>query len=290
MKKVIFFTIFLLCINGLVFAGKINVITGILPLKYFVEKIAKDQAEVKCLIPPGANPTTFDPKPSDFIAIKKANVYFVIGVPFEMTWEKKIRNINPTLKIVKLYSSVKRIKMESIHTHIHVDSKFNTELQFVDPHIWLSPTMVKIILADIRDCFISIDYKNREIYTKNYLEFQKEIDLLDAELIDRFLNVRNIFLLVFHPSWGYFAREYGLIQIPVEFEGKTPSPQELSKLINFTKQKNINTIFVQPQFSKKMATIIAQKINGKVVEIDPLAEDWLVNLREVGKKISQSLK
>ncbi len=288
--KIFFLTIFFICIGNLVFGKNINVITGILPVKYFVERIAEQNAEVKCLIPPGANPTTFDLKPSDFVTIKKADVYFVIGVPFERILEKKIKDINPDLKIVRLYSSVKRIKMKSIYVNKDHRLKENNDTEFFDPHIWLSPTLVKIILMDIRDLFISIDPEHMDMYNKNYLEFKKEIDNLDKDLIDIFSNLKNRYFIVFHPSWGYFAKEYGLVQIPVEVEGKTPSPRELAELIKFAKQKNINTIFVQPQFSKKLAKLIAQRINAKVVEIDPLAENWLVNLKEVGKKISQSLK
>jgi zinc transport system substrate-binding protein len=96
--------------------------------------------------------------------------------------------------------------------------------------------------------------------------------------------------MVFHPSWGYFARDYGLHQVPVEIEGKTPKPAQLKRLIEHARKRDIRLIFVQPQFSRKSAELIARAIGARIIEADPLAADWEQNLRRSAEAIKEALK
>jgi len=89
--------------------------------------------------------------------------------------------------------------------------------------------------------------------------------------------------MVYHPSWGYFARTYGLNQIPIELEGKEPSPKELTQLIKLAKKNSVQAIFIQPQFSQKSARALAQSIGAEVLTANPLAEDWAENLRRTAE-------
>jgi zinc transport system substrate-binding protein len=95
---------------------------------------------------------------------------------------------------------------------------------------------------------------------------------------------------VFHPAWGYFAHAYGLTQVPVEIEGKEPKPAQLKALIQHAREEGIKVIFVQPQFSSKSAKLVAREIGGEVAFVDPLAEDWSANLREVADKFRAALR
>ena len=96
--------------------------------------------------------------------------------------------------------------------------------------------------------------------------------------------------MVFHPSWGYFARAYGLEQVPIEIEGKEPKPAELEYLIKHARDHGIQMIFAQPQFSWQAAQTIARSVGGKVIFVDPLAQDWTNNLREVASKFKAALR
>jgi zinc transport system substrate-binding protein len=166
---------------------------------------------------------------------------------------------------------------------VHIES------QILDPHIWLSPKLVKIQAKNILDGFLKIDEKHKDIYMENYKKFIKEIEDTDSKIKDTLSNLKNRKFMVFHPTWGYFADEYNLEQIPIEVEGKTPSMQTLAKLINKAKKDNIKVVFVQPQFSKKSAEIIAKQIGGKVIAVDPLAENWSENLISVSKVFKKVL-
>ena len=127
-------------------------------------------------------------------------------------------------------------------------------------------------------------------FKENLAKFIGDIDALDADLRSLLQGKEGLKFMVFHPSWGYFARDYGLVQVAVEIEGKEPKPNQLGKLIQQAKTEDIHIIFAQPQFSTKSAKLLAGEITGEVVLIDPLAEDWLANMRQVAEKLRLAVK
>ena len=135
-----------------------------------------------------------------------------------------------------------------------------------------------------------VDQANRSKYEANYKAFMAELVDLDADLKKIFAGRQGLRFMVFHPSWGYFARSYGLVQVPVEIEGKSPKPAQIMELIEHARENNIKIIFVQPQFSSKSAELIAREIGGEVAMVDALAENWSENLREVANKFEAALK
>ena len=84
-----------------------------------------------------------------------------------------------------------------------------------------------------------------------------------------------------HPAWGYFADAYDLKQIPIEQNGSEIRAKELTRLIELARMENIHTVYVQRQFNNASAEILAREINADVVELDPLAENYIENLRRV---------
>jgi zinc transport system substrate-binding protein len=272
----------------------LQVTVSILPQKYLVEKLSGNLVKVSVMVQPGFNPATYEPRPSQMRALVHSKVYFAIGVPFERVWLRKITAVNPKIQVVHTDQSIKKLEMIAHHYKGDEDHKHNDVVYHkashkrgsLDPHIWLSPPLVKIQARVISEALMMIDPAHKEIYKNNLRKFEIKIGRLDAE-------IRRIFedkglakeFLVFHPSWGYFAEAYGLHQIPVEIEGKEPSATEMVRLIRYAKEKSIKVIFVQPQFSTKTAETIAREIGAKIVIADPLHEDWMENLLEVAVKL-----
>ena len=159
-----------------------------------------------------------------------------------------------------------------------------------DPHVWTSPTASKALASAILSALIQVDPEGSSEYRNNYERLLMEIEALDNELRQLLAGKQGTRFLVYHPSWGYFARDYGLIQIPVELEGKKPGPRELAQIIRMAEKKGITVIFAQPQFSEKSARIVADAIDGKVVLADPLSEDWANKLRHVARSIHEALR
>ena len=284
-------------------SDKIGVFVSILPQKYFVQQIGKDLVDVQVMVQPGASPATYEPRPRQMAAITRAKIYFSIGVPFENTWLAKIASSNPDMKVVYTDRDIQKIAMADHYHHEeerhHQESGRHPEGKddgshdnqgIADPHIWLSPPLVSIQARAILTALQEVDPVHRSAYEANYNAFNSEITALNAELTDIFTGKRGTQFMVFHPAWGYFARTYGLKQIPVEIEGKNPKPGQLKELIKYARKNDIKIIFVQPQFSAKSAEVIARGIGGQVVFADPLAEDWALNLRDAARKIKAALR
>ena len=268
---------------------KLTVFVSIAPQKYFVHQIGQERVDVEIMVPPGASPATYEPKPRQMAALSKTPVYFAIGVPFEKNWLKKITAANPNMRVVHTDHGIQKIPMNA-HRHAaepHTEKGHHGE---PDPHIWLSPELVKVQARTIRDALQEVDPAHRSVYDTNYKAFVSTLAALDAEFRNMFVDKQGLQFMVFHPSWGYFARTYGLKQVAVEIEGKDPKPAQLKALIEHAKDNGIKIIFVQPQFSSKSAKLVAKEIGGQVVVADPLAQDWSGNLRQVVREIKGALQ
>ena len=409
--------------------SKTNIVVSILPQKTFVEKIGGDKVNITTMVKPGSDPHTYEPKPSQMIAISKADIYFPIGIEFEDAWMGKFKEQNKNMELIEMTKGINYLKMAK-HSHHHghgdekehsseafewaglftlkkgtytwsfskVDSKYADEsmkmliletkeanaegiestedeatsifkanksiskkdmdsldtskdlynisfdekkdittvkinifkdgnyvfftehlpfefekdehffkdmnkkdIEVVasepesndkhnenkDPHVWVSPSSVKIIAKNIYTTLSNADPKNKEYFKKNYLSFLKEITTTDTKIREILVDLKaGSKFMVFHPSWGYFASDYSLEQLVIEVEGKEPKPKTLQKIIEEAKEEKVKAIFTQPEFSDKSAKVIAQQLNIKVIKITPLAPNWSENLINMAKSIA----
>jgi zinc transport system substrate-binding protein len=250
-------------------AAPMNVTVSILPQKYFVERIGGERVDVNVMVPPGASPATYEPKSEQLTALGKAAAYLSIGVPFESAWLDKIASANSEMRLVDTTRGIEKVGK--------------------DPHIWLSPTLVKTQARTIYEALAQLDPTHEAGYKINLDSFIADIDALDADIRKTLAGVENRKFMVFHPSWGYFARDYGLKMIPIEVGGQEPSAAELAGLITTAKEEGIRVIFAQPEFSTRDAETIAREIGGEVLLISPLAPNWLDNLRQVAETFAEVL-
>lgn len=250
------------------------VAASIPPQKYFVGKIAGDCVNVLVMVPPGASPHTYEPKPSQMATLSKAMIYFAIGIEFEKTWLELLAKTYPSMIIVHTDSAIQKIAVQEA-----VEQKNSRTHEGLDPHIWLSPELVKQQARTIADALCRLDPVHAPLFIRNDSLFEVQINALQQQ-IRRILpsGKTGAPFMVFHPSWGYFAREFGRTQLAIEVEGKEPSPAELGAIFDIAKRDSIRTIFIQPQFSRRSAQIIAAEIGANVSFADPLAEDWESNL------------
>jgi len=286
--------------------AKLRVFVSIPPQKYFVQRVGGDLVQVDIMVPAGASPHTYEPKPRQMAAISQADIYFTIGVEFESAWMRRFAAANPRMRIVDTAAQIRRIPISGHHHHDEPEhdghgheqhgqegagDRHDEEHQAgLDPHIWLSPPLVKQQAAAILAALQAADPRNAPRYLDRHDRFVADLEALDGELKEMFSGRQRTRFLVFHPSWGYFAEAYDLEQVAVEVEGKSPKPAQLQEIIERMRTENIRVIFVQPQFSDRSAKLIARSIDGEVVSIDPLAEEWLENMRHVAGKFRQALR
>ncbi|CAA6800131.1 MAG: Zinc ABC transporter, periplasmic-binding protein ZnuA, partial [uncultured Sulfurovum sp.] len=397
--------------------ANINVGVSILPQQTFVEKIGGDKVNVTTMVKPGSDPHTYAPKPSQMIALSKADVYFPIKVEFENAWLEKFIYHNQTMKISDITKGIEFLDLQTApyewaglfelekgqyHWHFskvsgayadpkmkflmlsmredgdliydyketaknlfnnskvtalkdadilnkkntlyelhfdafkeqttftlnipksgkylffteHMPFEFKNEEHYfknmanadvkaiitepknesahhhhegVDPHTWTAPSNVKIMAKNIYNTLCTLDPTNKTYYHINYLNFLQEIEETDKEIKNIFSPLpKDSKFMVFHPSWGYFAKAYGLTQLAIEVEGKEPKPKMLQRIIKKAREEGIKAIFTQKEFSDKSATTIARQLNIKVIKETPLARDWSQNLIKKANAIANN--
>ncbi|MGD8559857.1 MAG: zinc ABC transporter substrate-binding protein [Gammaproteobacteria bacterium] len=275
----------------IVAAPALTVGVSVLPQKYFVERIAGENANVIVMVGPGHNPATYEPRPRQITQLHNARLYFLMGVPFEARWLKTIASVSPDMKLISLTEGVERLPMAAHESPAgHASNQDHQHGSLLDPHVWLSPVLVKKMAATIKDALIDADAERRQKYQLNYQQFIDDLDKLDQTIRQQLHNVRHRKFLVFHPSWGYYAQEYGLEQIAIERQGKQPGARSLAKIVNQARQQKIKVIFVQQQFSQRDAKTLARQIGASVVQVDPLAENYIDNLYDVTQKFVDALQ
>jgi zinc transport system substrate-binding protein len=278
------------------------VFVSIAPQKYFVERIGGKHVAVSVLVPPGASPHAYEPKPSQMIALSKARLYFAVGVEFERAWLARVEKISPALTIVHTEEAIDKIEMATstqlqLHAgHSHASHEHHRSetpvyaLQHMhaglDPHIWLSPRRVAEMGKTIVSALSRQAPDHARSFVDAYTDFTDSIASLSNDIKTVLAHAPSQTFMVFHPSWGYFADEFGLNQLPIELEGKEPTLKELAMITGVARRNNIKTIFVQPQMSYSAAQVIARTIDATLTRADPLAENWAENLRSLAREIA----
>jgi len=249
---------------------------SILPQKTFVKKITGDDFVVNVLIPPGTSPAAYTLLPSQLEEISKSAIWFRIGyIGFEQSWQDKIAQANSKMKVVDLSEGLDLIAQvkEQHGDHFHLSG--------VDPHIWLSPVLVKEMAKRILDEVSKLNPEQSVKYKTNYLEFVKEIDQLNIEIASKLKPFEGRKIIVFHPSLSYFARDYGLLQYSLESGGKEPTPQRMKELIDISKKENIKVMYIQGELDRDHARVFAEEVGGQIIQVRPLDPAWAENLMEM---------
>jgi zinc transport system substrate-binding protein len=266
--------------------AKLHVAVSIMPEAYFVERIGGERVSVQVLVGPGQSPHTYEVTPRQLEELSRAKLYFRIGIEFEERLVPRLERMFPELKVVDLRTGVPLRRMSADEAG---DEDEHQHAGRPDPHIWLSPVLVKIQAQTICDALVEIDPAHADQYRANLAAFAKDLDRVHARIAAALAPLKGRTIFVFHPAFGYFADTYGLQQVPVESEGKEPTAKQLAALIARAKAQGVKVIFVQPQFPAKAAEAVAQAIGGAVVPIDDLARDYLKNLEEMADKIKAAL-
>lgn len=263
-------TFFFTTILGVALAGQaavLNVWCSVPPLVSIVEAVGGDRVQTESLMNSNQDPHTWSPSPKAVAGLRAADMFFTVGLPFEQTVAKKLSELNSGLRI--------------INTAADLDTAS-------DPHVWLSLSNLEVIAGVVETSLTQADPDGAAVYRQNCAAYQRQIAGKHEQLKQRLVPVLGRTFYIYHPALGYFAKDYGLNQGVVELEGKSPSPKQILGLIRRAREKEVRVVFVQPQFSDKSARILADRIGGRVVSLNPLAEDPVSVLEQAAESIVQS--
>ena len=279
----------LLGISSYLFAD-VNAVVSIIPEQTFVKAIGGDKVNVSLMVQAGSSPHTYEPKPSQMKEISKADIYFSIGVEFEEAWLPRFASQNKKMKIVDVSSGVSKMIMVGHH---HEDEKQTSHKKDThdehesDPHVWTSIVNNKIIAKNIYETLVKFDKANEKYYKTNYEKLIAKFENTNKTINEVLKNTKpKSKFMVFHPSWGYFARDYNLEQLAIEAGGKNPTPKQIAYLIKEAKEEQVKAIFTAPEFSEKVATQIAKEVKVPVIKVSPLNPQVCENLIALAKAIA----
>ena len=268
---------------------KIGVAVTILPQADFMENVGRDKVDITIMVPPGASPHTYEPTPSQMTALSKVKLYAKVGsaIAFELVWLDKLVTANKNMLVVDCSKGIELREMVGKNEH---EQNHENQHGAPDPHIWMSPLNAKIMVQNICDGLVQVDPDNRAYYQRNRDDYLQKLAKLDQDIRYGLSGVTNRTFMVYHPAFGYFAREYNLTMIPVEAEGKEPTAAGIAHLIKQAKEHNIKVVFASPQFNPESAKVIAKAIDGKVVFINSLVREYIVNLRILLDELVQAME
>jgi zinc transport system substrate-binding protein len=271
--------------------GRLPVIVGIPPLKYLVEQIGGDHVKIDVLVQPGQDPHTFDPSPRQVVALGQAVLFFKIDMPFEAVVLEKISEGNKRLTVVDAANGIEKMPLvgPSHEKSGHDGHTIHDANQF-DPHVWLSPPLLKTMAAIISAALCQADPAHVNDYRRNLATLDRRLDTLNRQVAEKLAPYRGRSFYVFHPGFAYFAKSYGLKEESVQVGGQEPTTRQLFALIEKARTEGVKTVFVQPEFDPQSVKAVADSLGGQVVQINGLAENVIADIEDIAMKIEKAMR
>lgn len=255
------------------------------PQRYFAEKIAGNKYKINCVVPVGQSPENYDPTPLQMIEVGESDAYLRIGhIGFELAWMENIKKNNPGLVVFDLSEGMDLLntpdEAAAGHTsgldteHVHAHAHHHHHAGGVDPHIWSSVSGAKVIARNTLNAFIALDKANEAYYRANYDALMEEINQTEQIIRELLAPVENRTFIIYHPALTYFAHDFSLTQLCIEMDGKEPSPAQLKELVETARANGTRIVFIQREFDKKNAELIARETGCQLVQINPLDVAW----------------
>lgn len=261
----------LVCLPAAAAAAPLSVFVSIPPQRYLLQRIAGDHVDIGVMLTPGQSPETFDPSARQMQRLAGAGLYFLAGVPFEANWAKSLANAYTALRLVPCCGDLDPARM-------------------VDPHYWTSPANAMNMAESMYAGLAAADPANAGTYHVNLDRLLSDLKVLDAYIRERLKQRRTSVFITAHAAWGWFARQYGLQEEALERNGREIGPRGLTRLLDIARREQIHTVFVQQQYRTPVVTTLARQLDADLVSLDPLAGDYLGNMRSVADKMAKALQ
>lgn len=267
--------------------GKTQVVVSLAPYAYFVEKLAGDLVEVNILIPPEANPHIYEPTPQKMETIIRASIWFGVGEPFENKLAETFLRTCPNLRYIDLSQNIHLLHGEGSCTHHPHDSSVSHD-EGADRHIWLSLRLARIQAKEIATSLVTLLPEHAIAIQERLDNLLNSFEMTDLEVSSMLAPLSGRAIIDAHPAYGYFCRDYHLVQLSVECEGKDPLPQDIEILLQQAKQDEALCVFILAQYNTKPALLVAEKLGLPVFKVDPYSLNYLESFKDVALKIAES--
>lgn len=240
-----------------------RVLATIEPVAMLVRELAPEGSAVGTLVPPGASPHLFEPRPSDVARLAEADLVVAVGGGLD-GW------IAPLLAAAgKEPRTLVLLELPDLAPLSVAPGSAKS-----DPHVWLDPIRVRDVLAPaIAERLAALDPEGAAAIAERLADLQARLTRLDAELREDLAGTGRRYV-TFHAAWRYFGARYGLEEIGVveEAPGEDPTPRELARLAAAARAAGVRAILVEPQLDPRVARTLAGEFGGTTVLVDPVGD------------------
>jgi len=267
--------------------NKLAVVTTLFPLYEFAREVGGNNVEVTLLLPPGAEPHSFEPKPSDIQKIENADVFIYIGEVME-PWAHDILEGTHNADLMVIDSSSLVTLLAGDHDHEHEEEhdeeaeeehieeheeEHHHENGAFDPHIWLDLENDQKIVDEVAKIFSKIDSKNADYYMQNADNYKQKLHSLDEKYLSELQGCKkDEFLVGGHNFFGYIEHRYNVEGISAieNLEPNTePTPKRIQEIAEVAKEHDIKYILTEVLVSQRMSEAIAEEVGATVLTFNP---------------------
>ncbi len=281
--------LFVLLMSGCRMAGdqdeQPQVSVSIVPLAYFTDQLTDEGVSVNVMVPPGASHATYSPSTSQLQALSDADIYFRIGhLGYEQVWMDRLAELGQDMEITDLSANVDLIRGEPVDhgDHVHEGG--------VDPHIWMSPATMLELLPVFKQTLSETYPAMADQISANHDSLYERVQDLHTGMLQLSEELEQKSFMIFHPALTYLARDYGLEQIPIEYEGKEPTPGRLRRIIDQARATEIPVIFIQEEFDERSAELVSRESGASLIQINPMAYNWFEGMEEIMDAFKDNLR
>lgn len=261
------------------------VTVSILPYKYFTERIVGDRFDVVCMLSKGGSPEAYEPSMANMMSLEKSDAYLMVGdLGFETAIKSKIKDFNPDISLVDTSEGLAKL---AGHHHEHDDNDGHNCGEEFDPHVWTSVANVRMIAKNICKAVCELDPDGENFYKRNYAEFDVELVALQDSMAAKLEDCKGKSFVVWHPALSYFAEDYGLEQISVEYDNKENPTRYMQNIVDEVSAEGAKVFFIQPEMDPSKAGAFNAHLQLQLVEVNPLSYDLEGELLKVADAIAR---
>lgn len=263
---------------------KISIVASFYVLGEFAQAVAGDKANVYVLVPTGVEPHEWEPSPHDIARITNADVLLYNGAGFEGWIDKALKIIGRKTTVIEATSELDLISI-------------NEDSRGKNPHVWLDPTFAARIIEKISNTLSNINPSGAEYYRFNAINYIARLNNLDEKFKKELVQCARREFITAHDAFGYLARRYNLVQIPIAgISTETePTPKYIARLIDLIKSKKVKTIFAETMVNPKIAEMIARDTGATIDVLNPLEglsetkQDYFIAMEQNLNKLKNAL-
>lgn len=266
--------------------GREVLTVSIPPQKWLLDSIVGHRFAVVSMLDAGSDPETCEPGMRQLAALQGSRAYFSVGaLDFELAAMPRIRENHPSLRVVTTSAGIEPAASGHAHAHSHAH---HSHAPGGDPHVWTSLPNARIMARNMYDEVVRLDPAGRDYYTARWRDLDTRLAALSDSVARVLAPLRGRAFMVWHPSLGYFARDYGLRQVSAETSGRESSPAMYRARLDQARRARPAIFFTQAGSDPRQALAMAAELGVPTAAVALTMPDIPAQIRILTHELSKA--